>query len=121
LGVRGLTFQAVVEIKPDKHEAYNNWGIALSYLARLKGDESLYEQAIQKFQKAIEINPQSDNAYFNLACAYALMKRASEACQALDKAFSINPKTVIMVNTDSDFDPIRDDPIFQQWLYSKKA
>ena len=116
-------YQKSVEIKPDDHEAYNNWGIALSDLAKLNGDESLYEQAIQKYQKAVEFNPQYWEAYFNMACAYALMKRAREACQALDKAFSINPEVVNKVNTDSDFDPIRDDPIFQQWLkdHNKKA
>jgi tetratricopeptide (TPR) repeat protein len=114
-------YQKAVEIKPDHDKAYYNWGNRLSDLAKLKGDESLYEQAIQKYQKSLEFNPKDDGAYLNIACAYALMKRASEACQALDKAFSINPEIVNKVNTSHAFDPIRDDPIFQQWLYSKKA
>jgi len=117
-------FQKAVEMKPYSPYLYvyfNNWGIALSDLAKLKGDESLYEQAIEKYQEVVEFNSQYWGTYFKMACAYALMKRSREACQALDKAFSINPEVVNKVNTDSDFDPIRDDPIFQQWLYSKKA
>jgi len=115
-------YQKAVEFKPDFHEAYSNWGVALSALVKLKNDESLFMQGIEKFQKAVNINPKYESAYFNMACAYALMKRVKEACDSLDRAISISQEVFNKVQTDSDFDPIRDDPIFQQWLqqHSKK-
>lgn len=39
-----------------------------------------------------------------------------EVCEALDSAFSLFPDVVDKVNTVSAFDPIRDDPVFRQWL-----
>ncbi len=56
------------EIKPDKHETYNNWGNNLGYLAKTKEGkeaEDLYKQAFDKYQKAIEIKPDLHETYNN--------------------------------------------------------
>ncbi|MGN7411614.1 hypothetical protein, partial [Paenibacillus sp. SAF-068] len=57
-----------VEIKPDKHDAYHNWGIDLGDLAgRKEGEEAdaLYQQAFDKYQKAVEIKPDKPTVYKN--------------------------------------------------------
>jgi tetratricopeptide (TPR) repeat protein len=91
-------FEKVVSLKPDKHEAYNNWGLALYGLAKLKGDESLYEQSIQKYQKAVEIKPGKHEAYNNWGNAlYELAKLNKDeslyeqAIQKFQKAMEIKP------------------------------
>jgi tetratricopeptide (TPR) repeat protein len=51
-------FAADLKVKPDDHEALNNWGIALSGLALAKTgpeQERLLESACEKINKAIEI------------------------------------------------------------------
>jgi hypothetical protein len=51
-----------------------------------------------------------------MACNYSRRRLVKEACEALDSAYSFFPSVVDDVRTDSDFDPIRDDPVFRQWL-----
>ena len=59
-------FQRVIDIKPDDHEAFKNWGAHLGNLARTKEGkeaEKLYNQAFDKFQKAIDIKPDMHEAF----------------------------------------------------------
>lgn len=109
-------YKRAVELKPDYHEAYYGWGLALYDLARLRQDEGLFQESIEKYKRCLEINPDYCEAYFNMACNYALLRLVKEACEALDSAFSLFPDVVDDVRTDSDFHPIRDDPMFRQWL-----
>jgi tetratricopeptide (TPR) repeat protein len=61
-------YQKAIELKPDFHEAYNNWGTYLGDLAKTKTGieaEDLYLQAFEKLQKATEIKPDLHEAYNN--------------------------------------------------------
>jgi len=109
-------YKRAVELKPDYDIVYNNWGSALSHLARLGQDEGLFQESIEKFKRSLEINPGSWRAYFNMAGSYAQLRLVKEACEALDSAFSLFPDVVDKVRTVLAFDPIRDDPMFRQWL-----
>lgn len=65
-------YQKATEIKPDMHEAYNNWGAALSALAqRSEGEQMtrLFQESFEKYQKAIEIKPFMYVSYNNFAVA----------------------------------------------------
>ena len=84
--------------------------------ARLGQDEGLFQESIEKFKRSLEINPGSWRAYFNMAGSYAQLRLVKEACEALDSAFSLFPDVVDKVRTVLAFDPIRDDPMFRQWL-----
>ena len=61
--------QIVEDLKEDKNPyVYNNWGVALSSLAKLKKGkeaEKFFKQAIEKYKKAIEIKPAFCVAYKN--------------------------------------------------------
>ncbi len=59
------------------------------------------------------MNPQYATAYYNKACAYALMKEIEQACEWLEKAINLDETCREMAQTDEDFDGIRDDPAFQ--------
>jgi tetratricopeptide (TPR) repeat protein len=52
-----IKYEKAVRIKPDKYKAYYNWGIALSELAKIKGDEALYRKAFTKYEKVVDIKP----------------------------------------------------------------
>ncbi|AAN53142.2 hypothetical protein HRJ35_02880 [Shewanella oneidensis MR-1] len=58
-------YQAALAIKPDMHEALNNWGNALSDLAQLKQEPALFEQSLEKYQAALAIKPDMHDALFN--------------------------------------------------------
>ena len=64
-----------IRIKSDFHEAYNNWGNALSGLGRLKGEAGPFEEAFEKYAEAVRIKPDKHDAYNNWGLA--LMELAS--------------------------------------------
>jgi tetratricopeptide (TPR) repeat protein len=53
------------EIKKLLAALFNNWGIVISNLAKLKNDEELFKQGIEKFKKGTELNPKNDSAFYN--------------------------------------------------------
>jgi Flp pilus assembly protein TadD len=56
-----------------------------------------HKKAIATIKKAIELNPNSDDAYVDLGMTYTKMGKTQEARKAFNKATSLNPnmKTVI--------------------------
>ena len=64
----GEKYAAALEIKPDKHEALNNWGNVLQAQAeRQQGEEAdqLFAQAGEKYAAALEIKPDKHEALNN--------------------------------------------------------
>ncbi|WP_339382970.1 TPR end-of-group domain-containing protein [Microcoleus asticus] len=101
------SFDKALEIKPDKHEAWNSRGHALRNLGR-------GEEAIASYDKALEIKPDFHPAFYNKACCYALQSQIDQAVQNLQQAINLNPdKYREMAKTDSDFDSIRSHTRFQ--------
>jgi tetratricopeptide (TPR) repeat protein len=67
-----------VRIKPDKHETFNNWGVALLDQAKLKGNtpegDSLFKESYQKYAEAVKIKPDMHEAFNNWG--FALLDQA---------------------------------------------
>jgi tetratricopeptide (TPR) repeat protein len=90
---------------------------AMRHLAELyigRG-ESTYAQQLQ--EQAAELQEQLDDApgwrasvYYNLACYYAITGSRSKAIAGLEKAFELSPDLIAWSKSDSEIDPIRDDP-----------
>jgi tetratricopeptide (TPR) repeat protein len=86
-------YEMATELKPDFHEAFNNWGYALRELAETKqGKErdDLYKQALQKYEKAIDIESDAYEAFYNLGNALqelAKTKEGKEADELYKQAF----------------------------------
>ncbi|TAE99500.1 MAG: tetratricopeptide repeat protein [Oscillatoriales cyanobacterium] len=78
------SYDKALEIKPDKHEAWNNRGNALGNLGRL-------EDAIASYDKALEIKPDLHEAWYNRGIALGNLGRLSEAIASYDKALEIKP------------------------------
>ncbi|MBP1311723.1 regulator of replication initiation timing, partial [Paenibacillus sp. 1182] len=79
---------------------YNNWGIALRNLAKSKeGEEGekLYQQAFEKYEKAVEIKPDKHEAYYNWGIALrnlAESKEGEEGEKLYQQAFEKYEKAV---------------------------
>ena len=97
-------YKAVVDIKPDMHEALNNWGAALSDQAKTKSGEEadgLYRAACEKYKAAVDIKPDMHDALYNWGVALsdqAKTKSGDEAddlyraaCEKYEAAVDIKP------------------------------
>jgi tetratricopeptide (TPR) repeat protein len=78
---------------------YLEWGNEISRLAKLKNDEVLYQQCIEKYEKAAALNPNYDSAFYNLGLAIAdlagLKKDETlykQSIEKYEKATVLNPK-----------------------------
>jgi len=58
-------YAELIKLNPDDHWAYNNWGTALTELARIKENEELFKDAYGKYAKAVEIKSDYHLAYNN--------------------------------------------------------
>ncbi len=87
-------YAQALEIKPNMHEALNNWGAALASQARTKqGAEAdrLFSQAYKKYARALEIKPNKYEALYNWGIALfhqAKTKEGGEAENLLNEQFS---------------------------------
>ncbi len=78
-------YAAAVAIKPDKHEAFNNWGSALSRQAQTKSGaeaDALFAQSYEKYAAAVAIKPDQYEAFCNWGSALsdqAMTKSGAEA------------------------------------------
>ena len=101
-----------IELNPEYATAYYNLG-------NLLADQQRFAEAEQAYGKAIELNPDDATAYYNLGCCYALQKDVPQAIEYLQKVIQIDPKYKDMAQSDSDFDKIREEPLFQA-LFNKE-
>ena len=71
------------------------------------------------YEKATIINAENASAWFNLACAYSLMGEKSRAVGHLAKAIQLDEANRELAKTDTDFDPVRNDPEFRTLVYGE--
>jgi Tfp pilus assembly protein PilF len=108
-------YAQALRIKPDKHEALSNWGAALSNQARMKKAKEadrLFAQAQEKYQQALAIRPDYSDALFNMACTEALQGHTGRAVALLKKWAAGHPAARAKIDQETDFDAIREDPLF---------
>ena len=74
----------VLRLNPQHYEANFNLG-------GLHFDAKNYDKAVGFYQKAISINPKSDNGFYRLAETYQQMNMKNAASQNCQKALQINP------------------------------
>ncbi|GAB6976989.1 SIR2 family protein [Prevotella falsenii] len=78
-------YKAATELKPKSHEAYNNWGNALSDLAQTRSSieaEELYKAAFKKYEQATQINPDLNEAYYNWGNALSALAQIKSGIKA---------------------------------------
>ena len=77
-------YKDVIKIKPDKHEALYNMGLAYSSLGE-------YGKAIESYEKALKIKPDSHEALYNMGNAYSSIGEYGKALESYDNALKIKP------------------------------
>ncbi|VVM23157.1 hypothetical protein BSPWISOXPB_5416 [uncultured Gammaproteobacteria bacterium] len=50
-----------------------------------------FDKALEAYEKAIEIKPDKDEAYYGIGVAYASSNKFKEAIEAYEKAIKIKP------------------------------
>lgn len=74
------------------------------------------ERAIESLEQALAADPNEAILHYNLACYLSLARRKPGALEHLSRAIAIEPRYREMVDSESDFDPLRNDPDFQAVL-----
>ena len=117
-------FNAALEIKPNDYEALFNLGTTLFDKAELKQGaaetDSLREKAYRKYIAALKIKADYYDVLYNLGCLFASKSDAETAINWLEKCKQVSdpPLTQKEIAGDPDFDAIRDDPRFQEFVAS---
>ena len=109
----GTTLVAVSAPRGKAYEA-SGWEI-WAPLRRLyeAGD---YEEAIARGRELLDANPGYPALLYNLACCESLAGRKDDALEHLRRAIELSETTRDYLEGDPDFDPIREDPAFQELL-----
>jgi tetratricopeptide (TPR) repeat protein len=73
-----------------------------------------YAEAADRGRELIEPHPQYPDAFYNLACCESLAGRPADAVEHLRHAIEVSEDFRALAQSDSDFDPIRDEPGFKE-------
>jgi hypothetical protein len=100
----GRKYAEALRIKPDKHEALNNWGLALDQQARAlvqqdaKAAQDAWQAAGEKYAEALRIKPDKHEAHNYWASAlltqYHFIEDFSEQARLLDQAEQLMQRAV---------------------------
>jgi len=74
--------------------AHPETALYLYWLARIDYDQRLYEDAVAKLRRVIELDPGSARAYDNLGLALDMSGQTDDAVHAFEKAVELNRKLV---------------------------
>ncbi|MGD2184308.1 tetratricopeptide repeat protein [Lusitaniella coriacea] len=106
-------YDRAIELQPNFPLASARRGIALMELQR-------YDDAIATYNYALQIEPDDPDTWYNKACCYAQQEEVYSAIESLQQAIDFNPKKFRnAARTDSDFDEIREHPLFQKLIPSR--
>jgi hypothetical protein len=82
-------------------------------LLTLKGR---FADGLQIDKRLVQLRPNDALAHYNLACSYALLKRADLSLKTLRRAVELGYRDFRYMREDRDLDSIRHDPRFRQLL-----
>jgi tetratricopeptide (TPR) repeat protein len=108
-------FGRLIERHPDFIDVLRVHGNNLT----LKGR---FAEGLQIDKRLVGLRPHDPLAHYNLACSYALLKKADQALKVLRRAVELGYRDFRYMREDRDLDAIRHDPRFRQLLreYDKR-
>jgi hypothetical protein len=80
-----------------------------------------YAEVADRGRELIEAHPEYAGPLYNLACCESLAGRTAEAIEHLRLALDRSERLRSLAAEDSDFDPIRDEPAFQELVSNRAA
>jgi hypothetical protein len=95
-------YESAVSLDPINIQAWNNWGVCLMQMAdkeeKPETSLNLFENAIEKLETALKINPNHDTAYYNLGKIYLdIWKKSHE----LDRNIMLNKAISNLIHGES--------------------
>jgi Flp pilus assembly protein TadD len=102
-----VKLEEVVKQKPAHLDARLALGICNQRLKR-------YEQALEQFSKALEIDRNHAPTYYNLACFYAVTGELDKAIKFLKMTIALDPRAKQAARQEPDFTSLRGLPEFRQ-------
>ncbi len=101
--------QEVAVLEPENIHVW----LALGWCQKRMGRLDL---AVRSLRRALEADPAEAILHYNLACYLSLAGKKREALERLSRALTLDPHYRDLIDGESDFDPLRDDPDFQALL-----
>ncbi len=98
--------QLAVQLDPKNVDIY----LALAWCYKRAGQ---LKKAIESLELALGFEPKTAILHYNLACYWSLAKNKRKAIQYLSAALGLDDNYRHLIDTEPDFDPIRDDPRFR--------
>jgi tetratricopeptide (TPR) repeat protein len=96
-----------------RHEGYVDILRAHGNNLTLKGR---YGDGLEIDKRLIRLRPNDALAHYNLACSFALLKKADQALKTLRKAVELGYRDFRYMREDRDLETVRHDPRFRQLL-----
>jgi tetratricopeptide (TPR) repeat protein len=75
-----------------------------------------YAEAADRGRELLEEHPQNGRLLYNVACCESLAGRSADALEHLGRAIETSDSVRALAESDSDFDPIREDRAFQELI-----
>jgi tetratricopeptide (TPR) repeat protein len=75
-----------------------------------------YAEVADRLDALVAVSPQYPLLFFNLSCCESILGRTSDALDHLRQAIAGSPEFRASAQTDSDLDPIRNEPAFQKLI-----
>ena len=113
-GLRAMQryLEALVPLERAAKMAPDNVGVRVALGWCYKRTNRL-DLAIETLEKAVLAQPDEALLRYNLACYLSLAGQKRRSLRYLSQALAMDPVYRTMVDSESDFDPIRSDPEFQ--------
>jgi Flp pilus assembly protein TadD len=92
--------------------------VALGWCYKRTGQLS---QAIEALRTAVSVSPNEALLHYNLACYWSLAGNRRLALRYLSHALAIDPSYRLLIDGETDFDPIRPDPEFRKLCQGQKV
>jgi tetratricopeptide (TPR) repeat protein len=73
-----------------------------------------YAEAADRGRELIDAYPEYHALLYNVACCESLAGRTADAIEHLRRAIELSSSSASLANKDSDFDPLRNDPEFDE-------
>ena len=87
-------YKEISQVETDNYDAFNNWGNAISELAKTKQDEKLFEESFRKYQKAIEIKDDYHQGFNNWGTAILDLARMKQDEKLFEESFKKYRKAI---------------------------
>jgi tetratricopeptide (TPR) repeat protein len=109
----------IVSIGATPGKAYEVFGWEAWAQLRPLYESGEYAEAADRGREVIEAHPEYAGVVYNVACVESLAGRKEDAIQHLRQAIEGSDRFRNLAAEDTDFDPIRDEPAFEELVASQ--